>query len=718
MDKYMKKAISIILLSALCFTSCKRNTENVQMDIVSDESKAQTAWVYQEARAAYEEERPETEWEREYGDMQDFYKTKEGAIYFLYQEILTKEQEKSIYRGSGHQKDKRYIHHVIRYEGLDGTFEEIELQTDSSVFYTDIRVSEDGTIILFDTHRAYVYLPGDVQCRTDFPADPRGGVLFQDETHLICQPMMESAYMVFDIKTGEKTEDYISKEFLYGGITNGGTFIAEDGEGQLLATGNGIYEAEGGEWILKVPSEHTSMRLDDFWPDGLWREGEEYFITQQNTLYHYFLAADKQENAAELKIFSAAENAFLKKAVMEYQVIHPDVKITYEFMDQKSPENSQEMDALLKRVNTEIISEQAADIYVLDELPWESYAKKGFLMDIDEAVRPLIGTGEYFDGVLKGYHSEEGTFAMPLFFRADYIVCKKEMSPYVGSLASLSEYLEKHPEASGLVPYHYKKNVKGMFLPMLYQYYGDELYENGKVTRERLEVFLIQARVLYDRLINDTEANSAGYTMKYVPSGAYVEAELWQLLGCGNGSVGLVVIMEGSIYSVAQIYHYDDFEIISTGKFHPGMLIGVHSQTQYPEQACDFLQFLASYTGTYTDMARTIPGIAINRTTIDIWLTSFEKSYRERYGLDQGFYYDTLYGENYPLYLPEEGDSAKLLELLDQVSVPKGYADPLTDAVYGILEQGINGYFEGEKSLKSTVDELYGKISLKQSEEW
>lgn len=306
---------------------------------------------------------------------------------------------------------------------------------------------------------------------------------------------------------------------------------------------------------------------------------------------------------------------------------------------------------------------------------------------------------------------------MPLFFRADYIVCRKEMAPYVESLASLAEYLEKHPEASGLVPYHYKKNVKGMFLPMLYQFYGEELYENGKITKEKLEAFLKEAKVLYDRLMNDMEADSAGYTMKYIPSGVYVEAELWQLMGCGNGSVDLAVIMEGSIYSFPQIYHYDDFEIISTGQFHPGMLMGVHSQTQYPEKACDFLRFLASYTGIYTDTARVIPGITVNRSTIDIWLTSFEKSYREHYGLDQGFYYDTLYGESYPLYLPEEGDSAKLLELLDQASVPKGYANPLTDAVYGVLEQGIDGYFEGEKSLESTVDELYGKINLKQSEE-
>ena len=77
----------------------------------------------------------------------------------------------------------------------------------------------------------------------------------------------------------------------------------------------------------------------------------------------------------------------------------------------------------------------------------------------------------------------------------------------------------------------------------------------------------------------------------------------------------------------------------------------------------------------------------------------------------------TAYGESYPIYLPVEEDSERITGLLDQATVPGGYASSLTDSVYAILVQGIDGYFEGEKSLEMTVDELYSKISIKQSEE-
>lgn len=152
---------------------------------------------------------------------------------------------------------------------------------------------------------------GEEESKTDFPSDPRGGVLFLDEWHFICQPAMRSAYMVFDLRTGEKMEDYISKEFLQAGGMNGCTFLAGTLNEEILVTGNGIYEKDDNEWILKISSEKTSMGLASFWPNKVWKEGEDYFIVSENTLYHYFLAERSgEEEEILLTIFSASESAF------------------------------------------------------------------------------------------------------------------------------------------------------------------------------------------------------------------------------------------------------------------------------------------------------------------------------------------------------------------------------------------------------------------------
>lgn len=713
----MKKIIPFLFLFVFCLISCGKNAENkVQTDAVSDEENDQITWYYQEEKSAYEKAGPAVEPEGDYGILRDFYETESGDIYFLYQEDLTQKQEKSMYI-TAPRTNAMYANHIIRYADADHSFEEVKLETDTSIFWTDVRVSGDGTILLFDTHRAYVYFPDEEQSRIDFPSDPSGGVLFQDDTHLVCQSGIDSSYMIFDIRTGEKTEDYISREFLHEGASNGGSFLTRDQETEFLVTGNGIYEKEGEEWILKVPSERTSMTLGSFRPNGLWKEGEEYFITDGDVLYHYSLEEINLEDMVELKLFSVEESGFLKSAVLEYQMANPNVTITYEFAGSETPDSSQEMDTLLKRVNTEIVSDQAADIYVFDTLPWEGYAQQGLLLNIDETVEVLLDTGEYFGGALKGYQEEEGTFVMPLFFEADCIVCRSDMTLYVENLSTLAGYLREHPDEPGFVPYSYKGNIKGMFLPMLYHFYGSELYEDGKVTRESLEDFLAEAKIIYDRLMSDEESEVPYYPNQYKFKDFCITDELWQMLGCGKGSVLPAVLGRESILDFTQIYHYENFTVISTGQFHPGMLIGVHSQTKYSKEACDFLQFLASYTDIYTGMARVIPGIPVSRQAVDIWLEYQEKGYREGFGYDQEFFYMASYGEGYPIYIPVEGDSERLKELLDQASTPRGYASSLTDSVYAILVQGIDGYFEGEKSLERTVDELYSRISLKQSEE-
>lgn len=712
-----EKIIPLLIIFIFCLICCGKKAENkVQTDAAAGEENTQVIWYYQEERSACEKPKPAVEPEGAYGILRDFYETENEDIYFLYQEDLTPEQENNYYRVNGPRTDVEYANHIIRYDGAEAAFEEINLEIDTDIFLCNIRVSEDGTILLFDWNRAYVYFSGEEHCKVDFPSDPRGGIIFHDDTHLICQPVMNSAYMVFDLRTGEKTEDYISREFLLEGTTNGGSFLVRDQETELLATGNGIYEKEGEEWTLKVSSERTSMTLGGFWPDGLWKEGEEYFLTASDILYHYCLAEINPDDMVELKLFSVAESSFLKNAVLVYQTTNPNVNITYEFAGSKAPANNQEMNTLLKRVNTEIVSGQAADVYVFDKLPWEGYARQGMLLDIDETVETLLDSGEYFDGVLKGYQKEEGTFVMPLFFEADCIVCRKEAAPYAESLSGLAKYLEEHPDEAGLVPYNYRGNIKDFFLPMLYHFYGNELYENGKVTKERLEAFLEEAKLLYERLMSD-EATEVPPRLLDYKNCDLMEEELWQLLGCGKGNVSLAVLGRLGVWLYPQISHYEGFEIIPTGQFHSGMLIGVHSQTEYSREACDFVRFLASYAGIYSENSSVIPGIPVTRQTIDAWTMFYEETCRESWGYDQGFYYNATYGESYPLYFPVKEDSVWLKELLDKASLPRGYASSLTDSVYAILVQGIDGYFEGEKSLETIVDELYSKISIKQSEE-
>ncbi len=722
-----KKILSLIVL--VCFVesmvSCANKTKGETQTAASQtEEEKGSVFYYREEKSVYEEQRPQVEPEGDYGELQDYCEMADGDIYYLYEEQIKERVENSYYWNEVAHAEIEHIFHIIRYCQKEASFEEIELSTEPDFILWKLSVSGDGTLLVFGSgYRAYVYPPGERESQADFPADPYRGFFFLDDSHLVCQPAAGSDYMVFDIRSGEKTETYISREFLNGGTTNGGTFLAERQGEQLLVTGNGIYEKEGDEWSLKVPSGGTSMGLGGFIPNAVWKEGDAYCLTAWEVegggrllfCYSYSLA-EKTGETIELRIFSVAEDSFLKKAALEYQLSHPEVVITYTFAGNETPKTMQEMDTLYKRVNTEIVSEKAADVYMLDWLPWEDYAEKGYLLDLGDVMQLLLESGDYFEGVLSGYSWEEGIYAMPLFFQADMVMGKNEVMPYTDSLAAFAGYLEKNPGAPGLVPYYYRDNITGMFLPMVYSFYEEELYEEGRITEESLAAFLDGTKTLYDRLMSGDEAK-ADYNELYEMYTLSIRESQHQLIGLGSGSMDLVPARSGIIPWLPQVFHYEDYFLCATGRFHPCLLMGVHSRTAHPKEAEDFLRFLAEYTGIYTDWARRAPGIAVKRSAVALWMDTETAVNREGFGWDIDFWYADE-GEDWPYYLPVgEKDAERVEALLSEADTPAASdANALTDPVYELLLEEVPGFLAGEKSLEKTVDDLYGRLSIIQSE--
>lgn len=142
-----EKIIPLLIIFIFCLICCGKKAENkVQTDAAAGEENTQVIWYYQEERSACEKPKPAVEPEGAYGILRDFYETENEDIYFLYQEDLTPEQENNYYRVNGPRTDVEYANHIIRYDGAEAAFEEINLEIDTDIFLCNIRVSEDGTI--------------------------------------------------------------------------------------------------------------------------------------------------------------------------------------------------------------------------------------------------------------------------------------------------------------------------------------------------------------------------------------------------------------------------------------------------------------------------------------------------------------------------------------------------------------------------------------------
>ena len=706
MKKIRYSFLLLILLSS-ALSACAGKTEDKE------------SFVWQEEKSPREETFPYQDFSSDYGVLKDYALNEKGDAVFIYETALAAVGEEEPVFVDYHKSGQQYETFIIEYDCLENEYKERRLKLEKGKRWKKADITQEGTILLFDGERCYGYRSGETESYMNFPAYPEGGVLITKEGGVICKTYLYSPYLLFDLKTGERTDTYLSEEFLYQPVCNYNTLLCGDGETGLLVTGNGLFEKTGENWVLRVPSEKTSMYLPDFMPLAVFKNEEGiYTVEDYNAAYTYNQVEKEEALLKELKIVSLQEIGLIKEAVIRYQIAHPETTVIYEFYTKELPETREEMNILVRQLNAELLSASPADIYILDNLPWEYYQEKGCFVDLQESIQPYLDSGNYYSGVLTGSRNAEGLFAVPLFFRADFILCKESFMPYVKSIHSLAAYLTENPEEKGVVPFYYSGNSTGYFLPVLYHYYQKELFHDDVVTRDSLEEFLLSAKIIYDRMGMDSSAGTAAYKEKYkFGSEQIIIDEIWQMVGCQDGNLLFYTCSGPGTAYIPQGFHSPGYELAAMENYHPELLLGVHTKSKEREEALLMLQFLLSYietTGSKTGMLQL--GIPVYKPATAALMEHQREAVVTNLGVKEDYYFRKDYGEAFPIYLPTKEDEDRLISELEKFSVPLPYAEPLTNEIYAVIKENIGGYFEGEVNLDKAVEGIYGRIELLQEE--
>lgn len=713
----MKRIVMLILFLFIpFFTSCFAPS-NPEADASSD---SDTASFYAETISTYTPEFPYQDFSAEYGDLKDYDTDEQGNAVFLYKnkQSTKKNDSTSSYMIHGPDTDVVYDYHIMLYDASSDSYLEQQLDIAPDVSLSHIVLSPDKTILLFDLYSAYVYEAGSEVYCADFPAFPAGGILFLDDGKAVCKIHRTSGYYVMDLKTGETLDLFLAEDFLYAPNCNYNTFLSAGTKAPLLVTGNGIYEYQNENWQLMVPSERTSLYRSDFIPTGVSRVSEENYVVFDFAYQYSYIPAEPTDNEpVTLTLFSVEESPFLKNAIFDFQMKNPNITISYDFLCAKLPSEQQAFQTLIQQVNTNMVSRQPADIYILDDLPWENYVEKEYLLDMQELVAPYVNNANYYADVLTGYSSDNGLYAVPLCFQGDFILCKDALIPYVNKLHDFADFLRQHPEEAGLVPYHYKENPS-FFIAMLFQYYQKDLYEGNTITLNHIATFLNDAQVIYDRLCaSQAPVSSYKETYPVIIINSYIENELWQLLGEKNGNVCFYTGTLKSVYYMQQCWKYEDgYSLIPTGNFHPKLLVGIHASTSRKEAASSFVQYLIS-SYEYNSVGSMLSmGVPIYRPCISEWMNVYRTAVKEQFQISEEYYYTKDFGKDFPMYLPDETDRKTAEELFGKCSFPMPLSDSLTNPVYAIFKQPAIDFLNGRMTLTQAANDIYSRISLLQKE--
>ena len=248
----------------------------------------------------------------------------------------------------------------------------------------------------------------------------------------------------YDIATGNKLGESACN-FV---DINTAMLLTEDAQYLVDATGLYRQTLDGDKWEQIFNGEGSSLSAPANVITGMALDGGDgYYIALSTSMgprvIHYTWSDETPSLPdTELTVFSLKDYPILRQAISEYQTQNPNVKVTLQI---PSVEGATTED-VIRALNTEILNGSGPDILVLDDLPAQSYAEKGVLLDLNsvdgllEGVLPNLTTAQTYG---------DNIYQIPAQFTIPVIVSKTGTT----QPDSMSTLLQQIQANSGDVPY-------------------------------------------------------------------------------------------------------------------------------------------------------------------------------------------------------------------------------------------------------------------------
>ncbi len=465
----------------------------------------------------------------------------------------------------------------------------------------------------------------------------------------------------------------------------------------VAAAAQGIfrYNQVSESWEKLIEGSETDFALSTSWCTGLaaMEDGRIYALFRQEDgterLMKYEYDPDAvTEVTKELTLYTVWENSLLQQAAVSYHRAHPDVLITIEYAyaaaDQysgKTPDYGQVYQAL----NTRLMGEDAPDILVMDHLNIESYAQKGLLADIDEAVAPLEESGELMSNITGAYRQEDGSrYVVPLEFGFNMAVGREIGQQDMASLSALASYLKERQE-SYLGPMTVSELVN-----QFYPFFCGEIVKDDALDREKMEAVLMDLKAIGENsgIVEKHEEDDRKYNywdLTYRAKLAYTECS--GFFDC----MSLISIRE---YIKGEFCAFENC-------FLPALQTGINSQSEYLETAMDFLKFALSQEVQDTDQ---YGGFPVNRVSLEKMAAADRSEMAAETEVkteDGGF-------ELFEISPFSEEAAGQIVEICKSLDRPIREDEKIREELVAALP----GYLDGSRTLEETLDSLEGGLKM------
>lgn len=565
----------------------------------------------------------------------------------------------------------------------------------------------DGKILLFsgrDGSQA-----GEIEA--SMSQHDSSSVFKAEGNELIMRNLSNTGIAFYNIETGD-----VTKEIEYQFDNSGCTYDITKNQTLVLGDRKGIHllKEDGTLFETVVDGGLNSMSMLNLYLTAVYAadaDKEEYYgvysggdLTGGMALMRYYfdetIAAVPEK---EITVYSLYDNKTVHQAVSMFQKANPDVKVNYTVAMEEEGGNVSDY---IRALNTELLSENGADVIMLDGLPVDSYIEKGVLADLSGILEPLISDGKIHEQLFKYFKTEKGIYQAPIRFQAPIYFGREEALKSTESLALMKEYINSNPDKK-----YFKAGTWEEIVENLLAFYYDTFFtEEGTIDKVSFVKFLEASRLIVDNS-SLSEENSVTVTIGRQMSGlgnidVYPTSEFDVVTQrCQIGIDTTQNLIDYFLHANMKD-KYDCVTKSINGSFLPLGLAGLNNASREKETAQEFIGFLLSED---VQKANVYDGFPVNTSALKKWIID-EADDNSRLGISSNDPADKdieLTGTCPPLK-----DREKILSMLLALNRPIALNQTLKDMI--MTESA--GYFDGSKTADEAADGVMSKVNTYLSE--
>ena len=564
--------------------------------------------------------------------------------------------------------------HLVKREGESCL--EIPISNWRITEQATVAVLENGNIVSADAGReCFVYRPDDGSLLTSFQCGWYESICVRGNIIYISAPGGASVQ-----RYNAETQEFLP--VIEAGFDNSVRIAVQDDK-IYVCTPTGIYCAKETDTnFQKIMDAGTFHFAKD---NGVLLKffiiGDAFYVVygeEKVSIKKYAPMEEGEEASKYFTVYSLETNNLILDMISEFENEYPDIELIYETGE--GSEGSTTKSDQIRALNARILAGDGPDVLLLDGLPVESYIQKGILEDLT----PALGSvkEELLDNILTVYTTEDKIYQLPLRVKLPVFMTSGQSSEVFSTLESLVEYLETGKDVANMGTYAHVLQI------LYYNYTPDIFLPEGTIHREAVEEFLsLVKRYCELKQITDTR-----------PWATYLKGNNKMAYYFASGEADLAFLMSCGIYELADnpdaVKHRGGELVGNQDKFVPNSLLGINHFSTKKDLCYQFIQFAFSYEIQNRDVSYS--GYPIHKKILDE-------------GAKEDISNVTMSIDNtLTLRYFNAEESAQMIQMVKEAHQPV----TIEENIWEILLDTSQGYLQGTKELKESVDEMVSRLQL------